>query len=167
VLTQRQSVTGSRAILTTLEETQAAALQVAQSAARLLTIYTQDLEPQVYDRPLFLETIKRLILGKSYAKVRVLVVDPGRVMHEASKFVGLARRITSHIEIRHAHPDHRSNASAFLIADDRALLYRLQAARWDGICEMSDPSVARRYLTFFDEVWQASNPDRETRELRL
>ena len=44
---------------------------------------------------------------------------------------------------------------------------RLQATRWDGIADMNDPAVARRYLDHFNEVWIASEPARETRELRL
>lgn len=167
MLTQRQSVTGTRAIISTLEEVQDAALQVATAAARLLTMYTPDLEPQVYDQPAFLEVVKRLVLAKSYAKVRVLLADPGRAHYEGNRFIGLARRITSHIEIRHVHPEHRNNTSAFLIADDRALVYRLQSSRWDGILEMNDPAVARRYLDYFDEVWQASAVDLEARQLRV
>lgn len=165
--THRQSVTGTRAIVSTLEEVQAAALQVAQSATRLLTMYTPDLEPAVYDQSQFLEAVKRLVLARSYAKVRVLIADPGRTVYEMSKFIHLARRITSHIEVRHVHVDFRDNVSAYLIADDRAILYRLQATRWDGIADMNDASVARRYLDHFNEVWVASEPARETRELRL
>jgi hypothetical protein len=130
-------------------------------------MYTQDLEPAVYDQPQFLETVKKLVLAKSYAKVRVLLADPSRVVYEGSKFVHLARRITSHIEIRRVKSDSRDNQSAFLIADDRALVYRLQASRWEGIVEMNDPVVARRYLNYFDEIWIASEPEAETRQQHL
>jgi hypothetical protein len=130
-------------------------------------MYTQDLEPAVYDQPQFLETVKKLVLAKSYAKVRVLLADPSRVVYEGSKFVHLARRITSHIEIRRVKSETRDNQSAFLIADDRALVYRLQASRWEGILEMNDPVVSRRYLNYFDEVWIASEPEAETRQQHL
>jgi len=118
-------------------------------------------------QPQFLETVKKLVLAKSYAKVRVLLADPSRVVYEGSKFVHLARRITSHIEIRRVKSESRDNQSAFLIADDRALVYRLQASRWEGIVEMNDPLVARRYLNYFDEIWIASEPEAETRQQHL
>lgn len=165
--TPRQSVTGVRSIIATLDETRAATQQVALAARRLLTMYTQDLEPAVYDQPQFLETVKKMVLSRSYAKVRVLLADPSRVIYEGSKFVHLARRITSHIEIRHVKASRRDNQAAFLIADDRALVYRLQASRWDGIVDMNDASVARRYLNYFDEVWIASEPEAETRQQHL
>ena len=110
--TQRQSVTGTRSIIATLDEARAATQQVAFAARRLLTMYTQDLEPAVYDQPQFLETVKKLVLAKSYAKVRVLLADPSRVVYEGSKFVHLARRITSHIEIRRVKSDRRDKSSS-------------------------------------------------------
>lgn len=164
---QRPKPVESLRILSTLEEVRTAALQVAGAATRLLTMYTPDLEPQLYDQPQFIETVKKLVLASGYAKVRVLLVDPPRAVFDASRFVRLARRITSHIEIRRADPQFRKDAAAFLVADDRAVMYRLDASRWDGIVEMSDPAVARLHLDRFDEVWLASAPDAETRQLHL
>ena len=71
------------------------------------------------------------------------------------------------IEVRHLRADLRNNTAAFLIADERALIYRLQASSWDGIAEMNDPPVARRYLAYFEDVWQASEPHRELRQIRM
>jgi hypothetical protein len=163
----QQRPAGTRAIVSSLEEVRAASLQVASSATRLLAMYTQDLEPLVYDQPKFIEAIKKLVLARGYAKVRVLLADPARAVYESSRFIGLARRITSYIEIRHAHRDFRGNRAAFLIADDRAIVYRSDASRWDGILEMNDPAVARRYLDMFDEAWHGSAPHAETRQLHL
>jgi len=167
VSTQGDAVTGTRTILTSLHEVRVAAVRVAASATRMLTMYTQDVEPDIYDQPAFLEAIKRLILARSYAKVRVLIADPARTRFETSKFIGVARRITSHIEVRHLRADLRNNATSFLIADERALLYRLQSSRWDGLLELNDPPVSRRYLTYFDDVWQASEPHLELRQIRM
>jgi len=162
-----QRPTETRNIVSTLDEVRTASVQVASRATRLLAMYTQDLEPQVYDQPKFIDAIKKLVLARGYAKVRVLLADPARAVYESSRFVGLARRITSYIEIRHAHPDFRGNRAAFLIADDRAVVYRSDASRWDGIVELNDPAVARRYLDYFDQAWLGSAPHAETRQLHL
>ncbi|HWX30449.1 MAG TPA: hypothetical protein VNZ53_23785, partial [Steroidobacteraceae bacterium] len=71
---------GTRTILTTMPEVREASLKVAKSAQRLLSIFTQDLEPLIYGEEPFLEAIKRLVLARSYAKVRVLLADPSRAM---------------------------------------------------------------------------------------
>lgn len=156
----------SRSVLTTLDEVRNASVAVAAIARRSLTIYTPDLEPQLYDTHAFLEVVKRLVLARSYARVRVLIGEPTRTIREGNRFLAMGRRLTSYIDLRNVHADYRNYAAAFLIADDRALVYRLQASRWDGIAELNDTAVARHYLTYFDEVWQASEPEPEVRMMR-
>ncbi|HUY84575.1 MAG TPA: hypothetical protein VMU86_08360 [Steroidobacteraceae bacterium] len=154
----------TRSILSTVEEVRAASLQVARAAQRLLTIFTHDLEPMIYGEEPFLEAIKRLVLARSYAKVRVLLADPSRAMFDNNKFLILARRLTSCIDLRTMGPEYPATAGAFIIADDRALVYRLRIDRWDGISDMNDPPIVRRYLTFFDEVWNMGQQESQVRQ---
>jgi hypothetical protein len=158
---------GTRQILSTMPEVRDASLKVAKSAQRLLSIFTQDLEPSVYGEEPFLEAIKRLVLARSYAKVRVLLADPSRAMVDNNRFLALARRLTSCIDLRAMSPEYPASAGAFIIADDKALVYRLQADRWDGISDMNDPAVVRRYLNFFDEVWQSSMQESQMRQMLM
>ena len=127
----------------------------------------QDLEPLIYGEEPFLEAIKRLVLARSYAKVRVLLADPSRAMVDNNRFLALARRLTSCIDLRAMSPEYPASAGAFIIADDKALVYRLQADRWDGISDMNDPAVVRRYLNFFDEVWQTSMQESQMRQMLM
>src|SRR5688572_14618386 len=156
----------SRSVLTTIDEVRDACVAVAATARRNLTIYTPDLEPQLYDTHAFLEVVKRLVLGRSYARVRVLIAEPMRTIREGNRFLAMGRRLTSYIDLRNVHADYRNCAAAYLIADDRALVYRLQATRWDGMAEMNDTAIARKYLADFDEVWRASEPEPEVRMMR-
>ncbi len=156
----------SRSILTSLEEVREAVVQVASTARRNLSIYTPDLEPQVYDQHAFLEVVKRLVLARGYARVRVLISEPSRTIREGNRFLAMGRRLTTYIDLRNVHVDHRNNAAAFLIADDRALVYRLQASRWDGMAELNDTAIARKYLSYFDDIWRASEPEPEIRMMR-
>lgn len=156
----------SRSVLTTLDEVRDASVKVAATARRSLSIYTPDLEPQLYDTHSFLEVVKRLVLGRSYARVRVLIAEPTRTIREGNRFLAMGRRLTSYIDLRNVHTDHRNNAAAFLIADDRALVYRLQSSRWDGMAELNDTAIARKYLDYFESVWRASEPEPEVRMMR-
>jgi hypothetical protein len=145
-------------LLTSLEDVRIAACRTAAAAARLLSIYSADLEPEVYDRPDFLDIVKRFVLGRSYAKVRVLVHEPLRLIGNSNRFVAMARRLTTYIEIRVVSPHYRHCRSAMLIADDRAILYRTRAASWEGIARFNQPPVARLHLNEFDDMWLASVP---------
>lgn len=144
-----------------------AAIDVAREAKRKVSIFTQDLEPGIYDDPEFLEVIKRLVLSQTYSRIRVLIADPTRAVKNGNNFVHLGRRLNSYIEFRHVREDLRTHAEAFCIADNTALVYRLQANRWDGIADTYEPAVTKLYYKMFDEIWFASEVEVEFRQLGI
>jgi hypothetical protein len=146
-------------VVTTLEETVAATLLVAASAQRLMSIYTPNLEPDLYDQSPFLDIVKRFVLARSFAKVRVLTADGSRLNRDVHRFVAMSRRLTSYIDIRVLGEDIPQPFPAYIIADDRAILYRANATLWDGIADLDNPAVARMHLADFDAQWIAHVPD--------
>jgi hypothetical protein len=153
-------------VLTSLAEARIAVDTAAASAQRMISIYTPDLEPDLYDQSAFLEIIKHFVLSRSFSKVRVLLVDPARLMRDSNRFVAMGRRLSSYIDIRYVAEPAPQRASAYLIADDRAIVYRLRADTWDGIADFNNPAVARLYLNEFDSVWNASAPEHVLRTAR-
>lgn len=164
---QPERAENHRWILSSRDETRRAVVTVAASAKRSLAILTPDLEPGIYDHEDFLDVVKRLVLAKRYARIRVIVTDPARAIRNGNRFVGVARRLNTYIDMRNAHKDYLGHREALLIADDNALLYRVDAARWEGIADSDDPVVTRRYLDFFDTIWNISEPGPEFRQLRV
>jgi hypothetical protein len=158
---------GQRWVLSSKEETLDAVVNVAGLANRWISILTPDLEEGIYDRDVFLNVAKRLVLAKRYARIRVLISEPHRLVRSGHKFVTLGRRLNTYIEFRDVHEDYRHHREAFLIADKHALMYRVDARRWEGIADTNEPAVARRYLALFDEIWDASRVQQELRELRV
>lgn len=144
-----------------------AVIEVANEATRRVSIFTHDLEPGIYDDPDFLEVIKRLVLSQAYARIRVLIADPARAVKNGNSFVHLGRRLNTYIEFRHVREDLRTHAESFCIADETALVYRLQANRWEGIADTFEPSIAKVYGRMFDEIWHASEVEFEFRQLGI
>jgi hypothetical protein len=153
-------------VLTSLAEVRAAVTEIATSARRLISIYTPDLEPDLYDQTSFLEIVKQFVLTRSFSKVRVLLAEPTRVMRDSNRFVSMGRRLSSCIDIRYVAAQARQRASAYLIADDRAIMYRMRADTWDGIADINNPPVARLYLQEFDTIWNVSAVDHGLRVAR-
>lgn len=158
---------GRRWVLSSIEETLDAAVDMVDMTHRRISIYTPDLEPGVYNEERFLEAIKRLTLGKPFARIRVLISSPEHLVRNGNPFVQLARRLSACIEFRNVDEDFRHHREAFLIADETALIYRVDASKWEGIADTHEPAVARRYLGMFDEIWNASRVEAEIRELRV
>lgn len=158
--------TESLLVFTTLAEARQAVNRAAAGAQRLMSIYTPDLEPDLYDQTAFLEIVKHFVLARSFSKVRVLLVEPTRVMRDSNRFVAMGRRLSSCIDIRYVAAQSPQRASAYLIADDRAIAYRMRADTWDGVADFNNPPVAKLYLNEFDTVWNASAPEHGLRVAR-
>lgn len=158
---------GVRQVLTSVDEVRAAVVETTKLATRTLSIFTHDLEPQIYDHDDFLETLKKFILAKSFARVRVLILDPKRVIKTGSRFVTMGRRLNSYIEFRDVKPEYRTHSEAFFIADEHALVYRARAESWDGVADTYEPAVTRIYLTTFERIWNACEIEPELRQLQL
>ena len=158
---------GTRQILATSEEVRAAVVEITRCADRSLVILTPDLEPEIYDHDEFLEALKKFILARGFARVRVLISDPVRAMKSGNQFVSMGRRLNSYIEFRNVKEEFRDHIEAFCIADDTALVYRVDGKNWEGISDTYEPAVARRYLTTFDELWHACEIETTPRQMRL
>jgi hypothetical protein len=158
---------GRRWVISTKEEMLQAVMEVATIATRKVSIFTHDLETGIYDDPDFLEIIKHLVLSQAYSRIRVLIADPHRAIKNGNAFVHLGRRLNTYIEFRHVREDLRTHAESFCIADETALVYRLQARRWEGIADTYEPAVAKLYGKMFDEIWSASEVELEFRQLGM
>lgn len=165
-MTEPMANDSTRRVLADRDDVRAAVAELVGYADRGLAILTQDLEPEIYDHEFFLERLKKFILARSFARVRVLIVHPERTMKLGNQFVAMGRRLNSYIEFRHVKPALRDCEDAFCIADGAAIVYRADAKRWDGMLAQ-DPSVAGAYLERFDELWQACEHEPELRQLHL
>lgn len=157
----------TRRVLAISEDIREAVIDVARSAQRSLTIFSHDLEPEVYNRIEFLDIVKNLILTHKFAKVQILLMNPVSCVRDGHRLIELARRFTSFIEVRIVHPDYRDHPEAFLLADQAGLVYRVNASRWEGIADNNSPRIARRYLEFFTEVWSKSAVADDLRRLHI
>jgi hypothetical protein len=158
---------GRRWVISSQEEMRRAVIDVAGVATRRISIYTHDLDPGIYDDPDFLEIVKHLVLSQTYARIRVLIADPVRAIKNGNAFVYLGRRLNTYIEFRHVREDLRTHTESFCLADETALVYRLQASRWEGIADTYEPAVAKLYGKMFDEIWLASEVEIEFRQLGI
>jgi hypothetical protein len=141
---------GRRWVISTKDEMRNAVNDVTKEASRKLSIFTHDLDPGIYDDPDFLEIVKHMLLSQAYARIRVLIADPARAIKNGNNFVQLGRRLNTYIEFRHVREDFRTHAESFCIADETALVYRLQHQRWEGIADTYEPAIAKLYGTMFN-----------------
>lgn len=147
---------GVREVLTGTVELRAAVVDIVSHAERTLAILTPNLEPEIYEHVDFLDALKRFVLARTFARIRVLITQPERAMKSGNQFVQMGQRLNTYIEFRGLSSDLRPVREAFCIADAGAIVYRADHSSREGVVDTCAPDIARRYLTRFDQFWQAS-----------
>jgi len=99
--------------------------------------------------------------------LRILVREPRYVMARGHGLVELARRLSTTIELRRPHPQHRDGTEQLLVADEAGLLFRPTELCYEGWASLHAPVEARRRLRSFDEMWSLAEPDPELQRLYL
>jgi hypothetical protein len=150
----------SELIMTTqLDDVRMAIQRVAFSADRVLSLCTTDLEPAIYDQPYFLESAKALILGRPYARIRVLVRDQGRMNSTPHRFLSMARRSSHSIDIRTQPESMGRKPVSYCFSDAGSMLYRARADRWDGVTAQRNMECAQRLIDEFEVGWREAETD--------
>lgn len=144
----------NRRIVSGTAELRSAVIDVVSRAQRTLAILTPNLEPDIYEHDEFLEVLKRFVLAKSFARVRVLISEPERAIKPGNQFVQVGQRLNSYIEFRNLAQAFRPEIRAYCIADAEAVIYRADYRTGQGMVALQAPDIARLYLSEFDDIWQ-------------
>lgn len=144
-----------------------AALALTRQARRSLRIFTRDLDAALYSSDEFRDAVSTLARQQRETYIRILIQDPTPATKSGHRLVGLTQQLSSHIAVRRVADDWADEPSAFLVADGRGLLWRTQGDRYEGIVDFSAGPRARELMTWFDRVWDNSQPDPEFRKLAL
>ncbi len=159
--------TSGKSHLNTAEECQFAAFSLASQATKNIYIFSHDLEPRIYNQVPFLEAIKDLAISSSQTHIRILLQDNEKAQREGHRLVQLWRRLTSKIEIRRPHPDYINHPESFLVADETGYLHHRFYTSYEATVDFNSRLEAGKLSSFFNEVWEQSEPDSELRDLHI
>ena len=148
-------------------EARAHALALLQQAGRSLCLYSDDLDPWLYNNRACQEACTRFLLASPKNRLRILVRDPSRLVREGHRLLNLARRLSSGCQIRKLNPDYPAEEVAFLLADSRAFLIRPKPGETAGYAVYEDPGRGRQCQGQFDQAWETSLSDPDLRSMLL
>ena len=143
-------------VIDTSDDNQAAATRLVSQAGRSLDLFSRDMEPRIYDNTEFADVVRALAVKTREMHVRILVIDPDFVIKHGHRLIELARRLTSHMEIRKVHEDYCNKPEAFLVVDQRGLLHRKLASRYEAVVNFNNPMSATELHNQFTEMWDRS-----------
>lgn len=143
------------------------ALEMVSQARQTLDIFTQDLEPHVYNTRGFARAVSELASRSRFSEIRILVKDPERSIKSGHQLIETVRKFTSFIKVRRLHKEYHDHIEAFLVVDKRGLIYRKNADHYIGYANFNDPLRSRDLTRFFTEAWEVSEPEHEIRALHI
>ena len=143
------------------------ALSMLQQTRRDVVIFSRHLDGRLYDTSEFIQALSHLAVQHPRCKIRLLLKDVEPLVKYGHRIIELSRRLSSMIGIRTIHEDYREYNEAYMVFDERGIIKRRYADRYEGIANFNDPKQARELLSFFNAVWNVSEPDPNLRRLHL
>jgi hypothetical protein len=141
------------------------AVQLVEAARMDVAILSPVLDRRIFGDERLIAAVRSFVLQHRRARLRILVLQPGRTMQSGHRLVELGRMLSSRIEFRQPDPERPVPAEEFLVADERIVLSR-SPEETEASYAVS-PLLARQQLRTFNALWEISPPARELSELKL
>jgi hypothetical protein len=161
--------TKAEVYLETAEENKNAAVSLVEQARHSIDIFTQDMDAALYNNKAFEQSIFKLAKKHPATRIRILTNDSRKAVQHGHCLVRLAQSLTSSVFIHNPSPQHNNEQDEFLVVDKVGLLYRVSASNrnYQASVNFMSPQRAGKLLDFFDEAWEHSTQDMQTRRIYM
>lgn len=152
-----------------VEENKNAAISLVQQARYSIDIFTQDMDAEIYNNNEFERAIFNLAKKHPTTKIRILAQDTRKAVQNGHCLIRQAQSITSSVFIHNPSREYKDEKCAFLVVDKQGLLYRTNASNrsYKASTNFMSPQRAGKLSDFFNEVWEHSTPDMQTRRIYM
>ena len=161
--------TSAEVHIDTLEENKSTALSLVKQARYSIDIFTQDMDAEIYNNSEFERSIFELAKKAPNTQIRILTQSTKNAIHQGHRLIRLAQSMTSSVFIHNPSREYKDEKCAFLVVDKKGILYRSNASNrnYHASTNFMAPQHAGELTEFFNEVWQHSLPDVQTRRIYM
>ena len=150
------------------EQTLAATLTLISEARRQLSIYSWDLEYNLYGHADVIKALKQFAIQSLDSSVQIIVQDTTSLRTQSHPLLELAQRLPSSFQLRiPVEPEDLQYPSAFIVNDRDGYLFRQFGNRCEGHWSPALPGRNRQLNEEFERFWQRFPPCMEFRALSL
>ena len=153
--------------ITSRDELRMISQHMAGQARQSLHIFTRDLDAELYDNDVFIETLSKLARRSKYSFIHILALDTDKAVKDGHRLIRLHQKLDSYIKIRKVSEQYKDYISAFMLADESGVTFRQFGDRYEAEANYSDPSLAGSLLKLFTETWEMSSTDPQLRRLHI
>jgi hypothetical protein len=154
-------------LIETRDEYRNTAASLMQQARHTIDIFTQNLEPEILDHSDIEQSMLTLAKRHPNTRARILVQDSTTAVHNGHCIIRLAQTLTSSIFIHKPTDKYKDDPRSFIVIDKTAFIHRVSAhdRNYNATANTHAPHEAKTLMDFFDEVWEHSSPDGQTRRV--
>jgi hypothetical protein len=134
------------------------------------TVYliTQRLEPDLYNDVEIYQHLTDLITSNRKTDIRIIAHDTRVAANQGHYLINLTQKLPTFAKIRTTVTRaHRNFRESWLVVDDGAFMRIRIPDRYEGYYELDNKLECKSYREEFLEIWEACEPDQNTRRLSL
>ncbi len=154
--------------LTGKQDCSAAISSVIELAEQHIAIFSQNLEPVLYNSPQICDQISALARKHRHSSIRIIVQDSRSAVADGHCLIQLAQRLSSSIQIRiPATAELGRFAQSWLIIDNHSICQIDNLERYEGSLIENNRLHVKPKLDFFNLAWESCLPDPNSRRLHI
>jgi hypothetical protein len=154
--------------LTNKQECSEAIQHLVDRADRHIAIFSQQLEPLLYNHQDVCEKMAQLARKNKHSQIRIIAQQTRSITSEGHCLIHLAQRLSSYVQIRTPNtPELQRFNQSWLIIDNHSICEISNPERYEGKLIEDDPKYVKTQLEFFDHAWENSDPDIHSRRLGI
>ena len=133
-----------------------------------VSIICGNLDAALYSNREITDYLSELTTRNRKTEVRIIAHDTRVATHDGHFLIHLAQKLPSFVKIRSTVlPTHRKFSENWLMVDDKSYMRIRNPQRYEGYYEIDNRLDVRTYGDQFNEIWEASEPDQNSRRLSI
>jgi hypothetical protein len=148
-------------------ENKNATISLIKQACYSIDIFSPHLDLEIYNNKEVEQSIFKLAKKHPSTRIRMLVQDSTQAVQSGHCLIRLAQSLTSSVAIHKPSNEYIKAHHNFLIVDKIGLLYHITAdsRNYKASVNFKSPQRAGELVDFFNEAWEHSTPDMQTRRI--
>lgn len=142
--------------------------EVIASAQQSIAIFSQHLEPLLYNHFEVCDVLSNLARKNRHSSIRILAQNTRSSASEGHCLITLSQRIPSSMQIKIPNtPELKRFSESWLIADNHTICQINNPDQYEGSLIKNNHLHVKAKLEFFNHAWENSQPDQHTRRLSI
>lgn len=142
--------------------------ELIELATQRVLIIGRNLEPELYNYKYLYDHLSIIATRNRKTDIRMIAHDTREASRSGHYLILLAQRLPTFAQIRiTVTRDHRKFNESWLIVDDAALMRIKNPGAYEGYFHTDNKLECKSLTHSFNEIWEASQPDQNTRRLGL